>query len=385
MRPSSNTLRMGLRLQSGRKRLGLRQEEVASRLGMARTTLVAIEKGERAVKPEELVSLASLLQMSLSELQRATDPLPSIALQFRGQIDENGRRELESQCRSLAEDYLHVEGLRNAPLPRLLPPEVLLGADPVRSARIAAEDERRRLGLGLEPIVNVRGLIEERFGVRVFQFRLDGASKVSAVYFYEEPAGAVVCVNCAHRWRRRRLSLSHELGHVLGSRHQANVLEAGARGSTRNASEKFADAFQRHFLMPAGGLERFVSTRRQERGGRLVPNDIVELADTFGVSFEAMCRSLEDDALIRPGVYDYLNLRGFKPVYDSRADSWFSADADTDLVGFRFRRLAVAAYLERQISEGSLAKLLRADRIEARAIVRRLVGDGDTLSLEDGP
>jgi transcriptional regulator with XRE-family HTH domain len=51
---------MGRRLQAARKARGLTQQEVADRIGVARTTLVAIEKGERRVQPDEIVQLASL-------------------------------------------------------------------------------------------------------------------------------------------------------------------------------------------------------------------------------------------------------------------------------------------------------------------------------------
>lgn len=43
---------LGERLQAARKARGLTQHEVAERLQIARTTLTAIEKGERLIRPD---------------------------------------------------------------------------------------------------------------------------------------------------------------------------------------------------------------------------------------------------------------------------------------------------------------------------------------------
>jgi DNA-binding XRE family transcriptional regulator len=52
---------LGARLKSARETAGLTQNQVADELSIARTTVVAIEKGERRVKPTELVALASFM------------------------------------------------------------------------------------------------------------------------------------------------------------------------------------------------------------------------------------------------------------------------------------------------------------------------------------
>lgn len=379
------------RLRQARRAAGLTQEAAADKLGFARTTVVAIEKGERQVRAEELVAFATLYGIELSDLVRSGTSLTQFTLQFRGRIDATGEARLEAECRSVTEDYLYLETLCNAPLPLALPPEMSLGTDPARSARLAAEDERRRLGLGLEPIGSMRTLLEERLGVRVFQFDLSSAGTVAAVYFFEESAGSVVCVNANQSWRRRRLSSTHELGHVIGSRRTPHVLGAETDvGGRRSPAELFADAFQRHFLIPSGALERFVLTRRQERGGTFKPSDVVELADLYGVSFEAMSRALEEDGLIKAGSTAYLLAKHFQPNYDEHAESRFAADADRGLVSQRFRRLAVTAFLQRRLSEGNLARFLRVDRIEARRIVRLLAendlraGEESSASMQTG-
>lgn len=53
-------LKVGDRLRVARSASGLTQEQAAERLGLARTTLVAIERGDRQPRPEELVAFAKL-------------------------------------------------------------------------------------------------------------------------------------------------------------------------------------------------------------------------------------------------------------------------------------------------------------------------------------
>src|ERR1700719_1285701 len=59
---------LGERLRAARSGANLTQEAAAASLGMARTTLVALEKGQRLVGPEELLALARLYDVSAGRL-----------------------------------------------------------------------------------------------------------------------------------------------------------------------------------------------------------------------------------------------------------------------------------------------------------------------------
>ena len=50
--------RLGDLLQQARKKIGMTQADAARVIDAARTTIVAIEKGERRLKPSELIKLA---------------------------------------------------------------------------------------------------------------------------------------------------------------------------------------------------------------------------------------------------------------------------------------------------------------------------------------
>lgn len=391
--PEPSPAILGQRLQQARKAAGLTQQQAADHLSLARTTIVAMEKGDRQLRPEELIAIAGLYRQSVSDLLRPQAPLRSVALQLRGDISPEVRAQIESQSLQLAQDYLFIENLRQARMPSLLPPEVVVGADPVRSARLAAEDERRRLGLGDAPVRSVRDLLEERLGVRTFLLRSVEDSRVSGLYFFEEDAGPVVCINAVHHRNRRRWSAAHELGHALASRHKTEVLteeDERSRSSRKSPDEIFADAFARFFLIPPSAMERLVGARKRERQGKLLVSDLDEFAADFGVSMDAMCRALEEDGLIRAGVSEFVRSQGYKSVASASVTQFFESDGANTVMSHRFERIAVAAFLEEQISEGTLARLLRVDRLEARERVHELLSasgdptlDPDTLALKD--
>ena len=72
-------LTLGTRFHEARKARGLTQQQVAERLGIARTTIVAIEKGRRRLKPGELIELASLLAQNVSEILQGVGRAPGFA------------------------------------------------------------------------------------------------------------------------------------------------------------------------------------------------------------------------------------------------------------------------------------------------------------------
>ena len=61
---------LGQRLTAARKARGATQEEAATHLGCSRPTLIAIEKGDRRVKPGEILKLAAFYGRSVHELVR---------------------------------------------------------------------------------------------------------------------------------------------------------------------------------------------------------------------------------------------------------------------------------------------------------------------------
>src|ERR1700677_2473322 len=105
---------LGARLQDARRSAGLTQQAVADRMEMARTTIVAIEKGERRITPEELIRFAKFYRQHVSDFVGRRVHAEGFLAQFRANerhaFEVNQEYEqvaLELQQRS--EDYAELE------------------------------------------------------------------------------------------------------------------------------------------------------------------------------------------------------------------------------------------------------------------------------------
>lgn len=368
---------LGSRLREARNARGLTQQEVAASLGVARTTLTAMEQGERRVRPSELLHLAGLFGRGVSELVRSGQPTESFAVQLRGNLpSQSSIGDLSShiwEFQRLCEDYVEIERITNSPIFRTYPPTYEIGG---LSAEIAADDvawaERNRLGLGDGPVLNLRELLEVDVGLRIFYLGLP--SKVAGMFAYTRDLGGCIAINRSHPAERRRHSLVHDYGHFLASRFRSTVtlIQGYER---RPKEERFAETFARAFLLPATGLRRRYHEVVRQRG-KATPADLCRLAHFYFVSLEVMTRRLEELRLVPMGTWDRLSQAGFK-VREAQSLLGLKEHSEEEaLFPPRYLYLAAEALADEQISEGQFARFLRVDRLQARRLVKELERSG---------
>lgn len=380
-----NPKTLGVRLRLAREARGWTQKAVADKLKVARTTLVAIEKGERRLQPEELMQLANLYGRRLNELLQKGAPEEGFVVQLRGAVKSPGGesadfvRAIESFER-LCEDYVRLERLCQSPARRRYPPPYdLQGVDPEVAAEDVASAERNRLALGDGPLVNIRATLESDVGLRIFLLE-ELPSEVAGMFAFTESFGGCIAVNASHPVERRRQSLVHEYGHFLTSRYQSEVLYSG-RYKRRPAGERFAESFGRAFLMPSEGLRRrFLEMQRQRKSAPTF-GDLCRLAHFYHVSVEAMTRRLEELRLIPAGVWHRLQQEGFRAEAARKHLGLEAYQDDEGLLPSRFVALAVESWQRGELSEGQLARILRTDRLGAREIIEELVRGNDEEGL----
>lgn len=376
---------LGQRLQNARKVRGLTQQEVADALDVARTTVTALEKGDRRLRPDELLQLARLYGRQVGDLVGSRPATGDFTVQFRAavaqaktfQTDKVLEQAVET-FRRLCEDYLYLENVNGTQLARHYPEEYAIdGSSPEDAAEDVAATERNRLGLGDGPLLNLQETLENDAGIRIFGMELP--DKVVGICAYTDELGACVAVNAHHPATRCRRSLAHEYGHFLTRRYEAAITVMTVYRRIP-ASERFADSFARSFLMPATGLRRRLHQVARGAGGKLTAADVCRVAHFYRVSCAAMMLRLEELRLVARGTWERWQDRGFKDQ-EARAQSGLAPIPDTfALVSFRYQFLVVQAFMEAKLTEGELAHLLRTDRVTARRTVQRL---RPTLSLPD--
>ena len=153
------------------------------------------------------------------------------------------------------------------------------------------------LGLGDQPIINLRSILESEVGLRIFYGDLPSAmagmydyragSWLLPVHQHQTPGGAAAGVDGprVRAWHRGPAQAGHRL-----------PLHAGRKP----ANERFADAFAAAFLMPATSVRRRFLDVVNTTGDFQVA-DLCRLAHAYFVSVDAMAYRLEKLGLVPKG------------------------------------------------------------------------------------
>ncbi len=365
--------KLGERLRVARSNANITQEDAATEIGVSRTTLVAIEQGQRKVRNDELRRLAAYYRISVNDLLRAEAVHVDLIPKFRklGAADKpNGPAdEAMRLIVKLATSAAEIEARMGHVSRFVYPPErSILPGNLEDQAEELALELRQRLGIGLAPLTDIVSLIEIELGVRVFFRPLHGS--VSGAFVYDPAVGACILVNTVHPVERQIMTIVHELGHFMCARDSADILDGP---SDENREERFVTLFSIAFLMPSAALRRrfrdFVGT-----SGSFTVRHLLLLAHSFGVSFEAMARRLEQLGLIPKGTCDSLKDRGLV-VRDAKQSANVPPLPPLSTVPPRSTLLAIEAYRKEILSEGQLGEMLALDRVQVRDLLDSLGGD----------
>jgi len=274
------------------------------------------------------------------------------------------------QWQRLCESYLELEQITGSPLPRRYPGDYDISHLPAvgRAAESIAAAERNRLGLGDGPIPNLRDVLEQEVGLRIFYLPMP-PDRFSEIYAYDETLGGCLAINIKHPVERQRWSLAHGYLHFLVHRHKP-VFHYEGQYQRKPLSERLADTFPLYFLMPVNSLLRRFADHRGR--GKFTPADLCTLAHYYGVSVQAMALWLEELELLPSGTWEILRSRGFK-VREAQRELGLTPVAErTDRLPLRFQHLAIEALDDGLITEGCFADLLGVDRLEARRLAGHL-------------
>lgn len=399
---------LGSRIRAAREACRMTQEQVAAYLGVSRPTVVQIEAGNRSVSSLELDRLAHFLGRDMREFfVESFEEADALSALFRASpdvVDEPAVAERLRSCVALGHEITNLErmigldrsfaGTAGYSLSRLT-----TRWDAIQQGERLADDERRRLGLGVVPVPDMAELLEAH-GIRTGAVELP--HDVSGLTLNDERAGPFVIVNERHHSLRVRFSFAHEYAHVLADRERFGLVSRGAERDS--LIEVRANAFAAAFLMPEGGVRQFVAGLGKGRASRVstgvfdeeanldvhartVPGsqsvqlyDVVQLAHHFGVSRIAALYRLRNLRLITEPEFDRLK------ALDDSGGGRRAADqlglSEPTCVGagsefhLRFLALALEAYRRGEISRGKVFDLA--------SLVGRTAAEVDDLIADAG-
>lgn len=361
-------MELGDRLKVARSNANLTQEAAASAIGLSRTTLVAIERGQRAARSDELVSLASLYDITVGKLLNHDAIHVDLSAKFR-RLEEHGETqetlEAVQLLNQLASGAVELERAMSVSLRMDYPPPIRIAQNGyLQQAEDAACAFRQRLGMPTGKVGDLFTTLELDLGVRIFARPLP--SSISGLYAYDQAIGACILINANHPRRRRLQTLTHECAHFVTDRSDADILDDTSVGLT--VEERFARRFGYAFLMPSSTVRARFDTLISETSNFDL-RSLVLLAHQFDVTTEAMCRRLEELELLTSGTWATLKDGG----YSSRLEREVLGDSEPStkapLVAPRLAYLAARAINEDVLSEGQVSDMLVIDRTQLNEVV----------------
>ena len=365
---------IGKRLRTIREARGVRQSDAAERIQVARTTLVAIEQGKRRVRREEIQRLARAYGTSVNGVLRWEAVHLDLAPRFRKlpKSSEPAREDAAQLLSRLVSAEVELESALGIQRKVSYPPEKpILPGDVAVQAEEHAHELRSWLGLGSGPVLDILSVLELHVGMRVHMRPL--ASTISGLFAYTDAVGACVLLNAKHRSGRIAQTGAHELGHLITTRREPELLTAQEEAS-QSRGERYASAFARSFLTPGRAVrQRFAEITAGS--SHLTRRHVILLAHLFAVSREAIVRRLEELRLARDGTWDWFQENGGIP--DAQSEEVIGRSLNDDQLSTAARghlpqRLALLvreAWKRDLYSEGQIAGMLEIDRVSVREVL----------------
>lgn len=365
---------LGSRLKSAREAVKVTQAQAAEQIGMARTTLVAIEKGQRLIRIDELQKLAVLYSTTVNRLLATETTQLDWVSKFRRDttshdLDADKAVSILTHLARIEFELETTLGIRrfcNYPREKSIMPGNMRN-----QGEHDAEEVRHQFGLGLGPIKSMSSFLEDQLGARVYI--RDIGSKISGVYAYDKQIGACILLNANHPKTRRNLSAAHELAHLITCRHDVDITLTDKAESSRE--EKYANAFANAFLMPQYAIKQKFNDITAG-ASHLSRRYVILLAHYFSVSREALVRRLEELGLVKKGVWEWFERNG--GITSTMIDDVLGAEAPKEPIASachpslsdRIIFLANEVWIRGLLTEGQLADLLQLRRLDLKQILK---------------
>ncbi len=332
---------LGQRLKRAREATGLTQQQVAEHVALTRVAISQIESGHRMVSSLELTRLARLygrdIASFLEEKPSPNEKENALTVLFRAHPDLMQNPTPLRNATELFREYTNLKALLDLDTEQNLPPRYAC-AEPrnvweaIQMGERAAEAERSRLALGIDPIRDMAELVESQ-GIPVIEIDLD--DQISGIFMTDAEGQLCIFINQAQFDKakaRVAFTIAHEYSHILLDRDKVSAISKIS--NDRDLFEVRANAFAAAFLMPEEGVSQFLKTIGKGEASRekllayteqhdplvghhrrlastqiITLYDVVKLCMSFGTSYEAALYRLRNTKFLSEGSFDHLYRR----------------------------------------------------------------------------
>lgn len=285
---------LGTVLETARRARGYTQIELAELVGTTQPSIQRYENNLREPDPDVLTRIATALKVTSSFLQQASRPQGAMAVEAhmrrRSTAPATLWRRLEAELNMtrwhLARLYEQVSLKASLSVPQFDPEQY----SPSDAARLVRTQWRLPLG----PIRNLTSWLESA-GILIIEYdfgspKVDGLSQWSG----DHP---IIVLNSLVPTDRKRLTLAHELGHI--------VMHGNYAGDDM---EDQANAFAAELLMPEDIIRPYLRN--------LKVGQIIDLKRVWGVSMAALVERAHTLNMMtkdqRTSFYKMLSAKGWR-------------------------------------------------------------------------
>lgn len=279
------------RLKRLRMSRGLSLDALVASMGhvVTKQALSKYECAKASPSPIVLNKLADTFKVKASYFLRE----PEISVKFIGYrkastLLKKDQGRIESLVTEVLEDRVRLQTMTGWPNGNYLPIHAYR-ISKIEDTESAAEELRTNWKLGQDPIASMVGMLEDHH-IHVIELdaidKFDGICAVAVDEATQTQAAGLV-TSKGVSGERQRLSLAHELGHL--------VLKIGHNLDEEKAAFRFGAAF----LAPAQVVYREIGTRRDT----ILSEELLLFKKRFGMSVQALVRRLFDLDIISDGYY----------------------------------------------------------------------------------
>jgi Zn-dependent peptidase ImmA (M78 family)/DNA-binding XRE family transcriptional regulator len=335
MNKENEALYFGKRLKTARKMAGLSMDDLAHIMGriVTKQAIGKYELGKMKPTSKVIIRLAQALKVKPEYFFRSSViELSQLNFRKRFKFRKNIEESLKYKTIDLLERYKELEEILGLSI-KFEEPFLKCNIKNQNDVEQAAENLRRKWGLGNTPIMYLLKLLEEK-GIKIlFMDDFDGFDGLSA----DVGDSKIIVLNKSHPPDRLRFTAAHELAHIL------------CKFPENSKTEKLCHSFAGAFLLPKEMMEEVLLNKRSQ----ITFWELKVLKENYGISMQAIMNRAYDLDIISENY-----LQNFKSYM--RKKNW-RKEEPVKYCGkeepFRFKQLLFYAVSEEIISFSKAADL----------------------------